>query len=228
MPDASVQYHFVFKDGSAWTYQIALDSEDPDENRAGPWPEWTRLDYHRCSHCPLANTDVTFCPYAMSLLEPARVTSHRSSHEVLQLSITAKGREIRAETSLQRAMGSLMGLVGPFSGCPVTSILRPMARYHLPLSTADETLARAFGTFLVGQYLRSQHGKSTDWGMIGLRKIYADLRTLNRGMSKRLRAAQHDDAGVNSFVLLDVLASDVGAALEQYEGDLDEAFREFL
>lgn len=103
-----------------------------------------------------------------------------------------------------------------------------MARYHLPLSTPDETLVRVFGTFLVGQYLRQQHDKTPDWNMDGLQGIYRDLRILNRAMSERLQAVQDEDAGVNSFVLLDVLAADVGAVLEQYEGDLDEIFQEFL
>lgn len=228
MPDASIQYRFVFSDGFRWEYLINTDGEDPAPGHSRQAPEWTRLEYHQCSHCPLATTEATHCPYALALVEPARATNHRPSHELVQLSVVTRSREIRAETTLQRAMGSLIGLVGPFSGCPVTAILRPMARYHLPLSTADETLVRAFGMFLVGQYLRDQHGKSADWNMTGLRAIYRDLRLLNQGMSKRLRAAQKEDAGVNSIVLLDILAADVGYALETYEGDLDEAFREFF
>lgn len=226
MTSDKIHYAFGFNDGEQWSVTVELSVQplavDP------PYPEWTRLGFHQCRHCPLSSEDVSHCPYAVALQEPARATVNRASHEPVSVTVFARTREIRAETTLQRAMGSLLGLIGPFSGCPMTAILRPMARHHLPLSSPEETLNRAFGTYLLGQYLRAQHGKTSDWDMRGLGAIYADLRVLNLGMSERLRASQQEDAGVNSFVLLDLLAADVGYALDQYEGDLDETFREFL
>lgn len=226
MPGNNVQYRFEFSDGSEWRCEVAMEVER--RKRSAELPEWTRLGFCQCSHCPLSTDEVRYCPYALALLEPARATADRPSHEPVSVSVNVRGREVRAETTLQRAMGSLLGLIGPFSGCPVTAILRPMARYHLPLSSPEETVVRAFSTYLLGQYLRDQHNKKADWSMQGLRRIYADLRQLNLGMSQRLRASQNEDAGVNSFVLLDLLAADVGYALEQYEGELDESFGEFL
>jgi len=223
---SKIHYEFMFMDGEQWETEVNLAVAEPDSSRE--MPDWTRLDYHQCAHCPLSTSEVRHCPYAVALLEPARVTSNRPSHEAVTVTVYAREREIRAHTTLQRAMGSLLGLIGPFSGCPLTAILRPMARYHLPFSSPEETLSRAFGMYLLGQYLRAEHGKSADWKMQELQDIYANLRQLNLGMSQRLRASQKEDAGVNSFVLLDLLAADVGYALERYEGDLDEAFREFL
>ena len=226
MAEDKIHYRFGFSDGEQWSTDVGLAVLPVDTGRQ--YPEWTRLDFHQCSHCPLSTEEVRHCPYAVALLEPARVTADRPSHESVAVKVIARSREIRAQTTLQRAMGSLLGLSGPFSGCPMTAILRPMARHHLPLSSHEETLNRAFGNYLLGQYLRGQYGKEPDWEMRGLQAIYANLRLLNLGMSERLRASQAEDAGVNSFVLLDLLAADVGYALEQYEGDLDEAFREFL
>ena len=228
MKQASVEYQFLFQDRVTWTYLVDTSGEDSATPPAVDIPHWARLDFHQCRHCPLSKEEHRYCPYALALVTPAARTSRRSSHEPVVLTVSTRGRQTRAETTLQRAMSSLLGLVGPFSGCPVTAILRPMARFHLPLSGPDETLARTFGTFLVGQYLRAQHGQTADRNMEGLQSIYRDLRILNHAMSGRLRAGQQEDAGVNSFVLLDVLAADVGAVLEQYEGDLDENFREFL
>ncbi|WP_375191514.1 hypothetical protein [Marinobacter sp.] len=228
MTKASVEYQFLFQDGVTWRYVVDADGCDSAPSLPNDIPHWAKLDFHQCSHCPLLPDDHSYCPYALALVEPVEQTSLRASHEAVVLEVSTRGRQIHAETTLQRAMGSLLGLIGPFSGCPVTAILRPMARFHLPLSNPDETLTRVFGTFLVGQYLRAQHGKVADWSMDGLQTIYRDLRVLNHAMSKRLRAGQKEDSGVNSFVLLDVLAADVGAVLEQYEGDLDENFREFL
>lgn len=226
MSSDKVQYQFDFSDGGQWHYEVAMEGMQQEEN--AELPEWTRLGFCQCDHCPLSTSEVRHCPYAVALLEPAKVTTDRVSHETVYVTVNVRAREVRAETTLQRAMGSLLGLIGPFSGCPMTAILRPMARHHLPLSSPEETVVRAFGTYLLGQYLRDQYNEKADWSMQGLRAIYADLRQLNLGMSQRLRASQKEDAGVNSFVLLDLLAADVGYALEQYEGELDESFGEFL
>lgn len=227
MSDADVHYHFRFSDNAVWECDVASVVVER-QALTDSLPDWTRLGFHQCSHCPLSTDEHTHCPYAVALVEPARVTAMRPSHEPVTVTVTSRSRTITAETTLQRAMGSLLGLIGPFSGCPVTRILRPMARFHLPLSSPDETLFRTFGTYLLGQYLRQRGGLEADWQMASLSQVYSDLRRLNHGMSSRVRASQDEDAGVNSFVLLDLLAAEVGYALEEYEGELDDSFREFL
>ncbi|MDL0431964.1 hypothetical protein QPM17_12535 [Marinobacter sp. TBZ242] len=227
MADADVHYHFRFVDNAVWECDVAsVDTEQ--QALTDNLPDWTRLGFHQCSHCPLSTREHKYCPYAVALVEPARVTAMRPSHEPVTITVTSRSRTITADTTLQRAMGSLLGLVGPFSGCPVTRILRPMARFHLPLSSPDETLFRTFGTYLLGQFLRQRKGLEADWQMASLGQVYSDLRQLNQGMSGRLRASQDQDAGVNSFVILDLLAAEVSYALDEYEGDLDDSFREFL
>lgn len=227
MAAADVHYRFRFADNSVWECDVAADG-DGQPPATAPLPDWTRLEFHQCSHCPLSVDEHSHCPYAVALVEPARITSMRLSHEPVSVTVTSRSRTISADTTLQRAMGSLLGLIGPFSGCPVTRILRPMARFHLPLSAPDETLFRTFGTYLLGQHLRHRQGLDPDWQMTSLGELYSDLRQLNQGMSGRLRASQEKDAGVNSFVLLDLLAAEIGYALEEYEGELDDSFREFL
>lgn len=227
MAASDVHYRLRFGDNAIWEFDVAsANGEQPLQ--AKELPDWTRLGFHQCSHCPLSTEEYQYCPYAVALVEPARVTAMRPSHESVTVTVTSRSRTVTADTTLQRAMGSLLGLVGPFSGCPVTRILRPMARFHLPLSSPEETLFRTFGTYLLGQYLRQRRGLEADWQMVSLSQVYSDLRKLNYGMSSRLRAIQDEDAGVNSFVLLDLLAAEVGYVLEEYEGDLDASFREFL
>lgn len=226
--DDEVVYHFEFEDGTSWRFQVSLTGEDWNWTQAQDLPDWTRLDFHQCSHCPLSTDEHVRCPYAAALAEPATVTAMRVSFEQVSVRVLMRNREVRASTTLQRGMGSLLGLLGALSGCPHTNILKPMARYHLPFSSSDESLFRVMGTFLLGQYVRQQHQLSTDWQLTELRRIYGDLRQVNRGMSQRLKAAQEKDTGINSIVLLDLLAADVEYALKQYEGDLDENFREFL
>ncbi len=54
----------------------------------------------------------------------------------------APQRRYQQDTSLPRALSSLFGLICALSDCPHTRFLRPMAHFHLPLSSDTETLVR--------------------------------------------------------------------------------------
>ena len=54
---------------------------------------------------------------------------------------------------------SLIGIYMVTSGCPIMDKLRPMARFHLPFASTEETIYRAISTYLLGQYFLEQKGK---------------------------------------------------------------------
>nr|WP_237234763.1 hypothetical protein [Pseudomonas sp. TCU-HL1] len=103
-----------------------------------------------------------------------------------------------------------------------------MAWFHWPFCTSAETLYRSLGTYLLGQYLRQMRGLSADFSLGVLRETYQNLRQVNLGMANRLRAAVQEDSSVNGLVLLDLLAADTLYSLENYEGELDAYFKDFL
>jgi hypothetical protein len=226
--DSVIQYHFEFADGRSWQHQVDLDPAPAVGQPLEVLPEWTRLGFQQCSHCPLREAESPHCPFAVALLEPVEVLAQLPSYEAVAVQVLWRGRDIRQRTTLQRAFGSLLGVIGASSGCPHTRLLKPMAWFHLPFSSSDETLYRVFGTFLLGQYLRQQRGLSSDWTLNDLRELYRNLRLVNQGMTKRLRGAALEDSGPNGMILLDLLAVDTLYSLDQYDGELDRFFEAFL
>ncbi|MCY1531835.1 hypothetical protein D9M68_670740 [compost metagenome] len=224
--DSVIHYQFRFSDGRSWMHSIELEPHAAP--LAEQLPDWTRLDFHQCGHCPLQVERSAHCPFAAALVKPVELLAQSPSYEQVEVEVRWRGRDIRQSTTLQRALGSLLGASGATSGCPHTRLLKPMAWFHLPFSGTDETLYRVFGTYLLGQYLRQQRGLSADWSMSELRQVYRNLRQVNLGMTARLRAAAVEDSGPNGMILLDLLAADTLYSLDRYEGELDRFFEVFF
>ncbi|TKV69091.1 hypothetical protein FDP08_13820 [Marinobacter panjinensis] len=56
MAAADVHYRFRFGDNSVWECDVT--SADGDQSaRTDNLPDWTRLGFHRCSHCPLSTEE---------------------------------------------------------------------------------------------------------------------------------------------------------------------------
>lgn len=222
--NTTIQYRLTFTDGECVEHVVNVDGDAS----ATPGEAWTRLEYHQCGHCPLDPAATPHCPFATALAGPARRLARRASYEPVMVAVFWRGREIRQETTLQRALGSLLGAICAASACPYTAPLKAMVRYHLPFSSSDETLYRVLGTYLLGQFLRAQRGLAADWRLDRLREIYRNLREVNAGMAKRLRTAAEEDSSINALVLLDLLAADTLDSLEHYDGQLDGDFQEYL
>lgn len=225
--DALIHYEFRFADGRCWQHEVFLTAAS-EGGRTNALPDWTGLPFHQCNHCPLKVEEVPRCPFAVALVQPVEMLSRHISYEEVEVIVHWRGREIRQHTTLQRGLGSLLGVLGATSGCPHTRMMKAMAWFHLPFSTSDETLYRALGTYLLGQFLRGKRGLSSDWSLEGLRATYRNLRQVNIGMSGRLRSASLEDSSVNGLILLDLLASDTLYALDRYEGELDIFFEEYF
>ncbi len=191
-------------------------------------PGWARLDFHTCPNCPLANTGTVDCPMAWSLsgllADAGKVVSHEMAHVVMH----SARRTVSAETTAQRAFGSLMGLVMATCGCPEMAWLRPMARFHLPLANEEETLYRAVSMYLVAQYFRARHGGTPDLNLDGLRQHYARVHEINLAMADRLRAACEQDAPVNAVALLDMFAKFLPWSIDESLAEIEYLFRPWL
>ena len=53
MADSDVHYHFRFGDNSVWECDVSTLT-DYQASGADNLPDWTRLEFHQCSHCPLS------------------------------------------------------------------------------------------------------------------------------------------------------------------------------
>jgi hypothetical protein len=166
------------------TTMAAAKVEQPDE-----LPDWSRLDFHQCSHCPLDHQIFRVCPAAAHLSKIVSQLGEIPSYDVIELEVVTEERTIRQRTTMHNALSSLMGLVMATSGCPYLTSFIPMARFHLPLSSAKETIFRATSAYLLGQYFRRKAGGEFDHSLDGLARIYQDVQKVDMGFANRMRAS---------------------------------------
>jgi hypothetical protein len=210
------RYEMKFGDGSETAVEIRLD---PVSLRAvpapdGELPDWTRLDRCRCPVCPLDPASEKYCPVAVNLASVAARFGDKSSVMPVEARVISEEREYFKRTSLQTALSSVIGLYMATSGCPVMEVLKPMARYHLPFSSLNETVYRSVSSYLTQQYLAMKKGGEPDWDLDRLKRAYAEIEILNRAMADRIRMASSRDANCNAVVILDSFAKMVPWSLE--------------
>ena len=199
-------YNLKFASGETRTYDVELDSQSLTmvSESTLELPDWTALDYHQCPHCPLKVETTPVCPLARELVPLATQCGDIASLHNVHVEVVTPERTISRDTTAQKAFGSLMGLIIPVSGCPQAAFFRPMARFHVPFASEQETAYRVASMYLLSQYFQRQHGKDVTFTMDGLRRIYQNMHTVNRTLSKRLRDAARGDSTVSALILLDV------------------------
>lgn len=209
-----------------WEYKLELhpDSLDIMSEPLEDLPDWTSLGFEQCSHCPLSTEDFEHCPLAMRLADLLERCYDMVSFTQVRVAVQTPSRTILRDTSAQRAIGSLMGLIMAVGGCPYTRFFRPMARFHLPFADETETSYRAVANYLTMQYFRYQEGHQPDLELTGLRRIYERIHTMNVDFSRRLQAAVDRDSSMNALVFLDVLAQTMTYMIEDSLSDLRGLF----
>lgn len=221
-------YHIILPGGRI-DHLVRLDAETLEASSSDePAPEWARLQFHICPNCPLAESGTPDCPMAKSLAGLLEDAGKTVSYDKVRIVVQSSFRTISADTTAQRAFGSLMGLMMATCGCPDMAWLRPMARFHLPLANEEETLYRAASMYLVAQYFRSRHGGVPDLDLEGLRQHYRRVHEINLAMVNRLRAACEKDAPVNAVVLLDLFAKILPYSIDESLAEIEYLFRPWL
>jgi|AGTN01.1.fsa_nt_gi hypothetical protein len=207
----SITYLFHLANGRTERIELHFDPQTflLLSGAATPTAEWTRLDFHPCQHCPLATDTNPLCPFAHALSAFIHRFDEFYSYEKAVVEVATSQRTVIANRPLQDAMASILGLVGATSGCPHLAFFRPLARFHLPFASEQETLVRIFSMHLMGEYLRSGGAGSASVGVDGLEAQYRAVALVNQGMAERIRAAFAKDAVVNAIVILDTFAQAV-------------------
>lgn len=201
-----IRYRFILGGERDETFDLRIDShrlELIDKPLEDVIPAWTKLDFHQCQHCPLNIVFHPNCPVAVRLAEVARRFEAILSYDEIDLEVVTEERRILQHTTAQRGLSSMLGLMIATSGCPHTAFFKPMARFHLPLSTKVDTIFRATGMYLLAQYFLRKEGKEVNFSLEGLKEIYNNLHVLNSTIVKRLRNATNSDSSINAIILLD-------------------------
>lgn len=222
-------YKLAFVDGKKLEFPINIDKASncfiPQQHEAVP--VWAALEYHQCSNCPLEKADVPLCPVAANLVPLIDLCGAMTSYQTVQLEVVTPERSISGDTSVQRVLSSILGLIIATSPCPHTEYLKPMARFHLPLASEDETIYRTSSMFLLAQYFLYKDGKTYSLDLDGLTNIYKELKIINRALAGRLRSAITEDGAVNGIILLDLLSQSVSWSIEDGMEELRYLFKRY-
>ncbi len=230
MATLEILYEFHLSGGETRRFPVVLDAATlslslPAERA---WPAWTVLANRQCPNCPLADSTAMHCPMALALVDLESFSSRLDSFVPLAVTVTTPERKIHSEVTAQRAVSSLMGLLIATCACPDVSWLRPMARFHLPMASEEETIYRAASMYLLAQFMREREGMAADHDLSGLRAKYQRLHEINVAMAARLSGTIVRDASVNAVVLLDMFAKAMPYSVDDAMAELKYLFAAYL
>jgi len=230
MKPIGIRYHFETKDGTNAFFNVELDPETLISSPpTGELPDWTLLEFRKCPECTLSADQHRHCPVAAHLPRLVETFNHLVSHDRALVQVETAERSYAQELSIQAGMGALMGLIMATSGCPITSFFRPMARFHLPFATQDETIFRAASAYLLADYFWTlENGEEPDRHLSGLKEVYAQVHALNAAFFTRLKVAARTDASLNALVHLDMFALMLPMQVDLRLPAIMEYFRPFL
>jgi Domain of unknown function (DUF6901) len=221
----SFRYRLTSRDGFADELMVVIDGSTLTCVEPEPVANaWTALSCHQCENCPLDPATTPLCPYAARIAPVLSSLANLFSHDAVDVEAECGNRRVTSSTTAQAAASSLIGLLGAASGCPHTAFLRPMAWFHQPLATVEETVFRAVTTWLLGRYFAAEQGEATDWRLTDLKQRYEQLHEVNLGLAERMRLASEKDAGVNAVVRLDTFAKTVPYSIDDMLAELRPLF----
>jgi hypothetical protein len=226
MATVKITYRFLFFDGRTVEHDIVLDG-DTGRQVSGPVLShriWAQLEHKKCKQCPLKKEEHPECPVAKNLAIVADTFKSKKSFERVVVYVETAERTYRKEVRLQQGLSSLIGLIMATSDCPEMEFLRPMARFHLPFSSLQETAVRSVSLYLLKQYFVAKNGGKPDYDLKDLQKRYAAVEGVNLAMADRIRSMSDADAEANSIVILDTFAQILSNRLSSKLPDLDKLF----
>lgn len=224
-----ILYRIECDNGDSHEYRVVLDAQTLDrlyEPEREP-PEWARVSGCDSESCQIQRVEHRHCPVALALVDVVERFKDLLSYTEVTAIVETPQRTYVKRTSVQRALSSLIGLLMATSPCPGMAFLKPLARFHLPFASREETLFRVVGAYLFGQYLLLHRGKTCDLELRKLHEAYARVHVINLGLAQRLRNVSGGDANVNAVVLLDLLAQEFPPAIKERMEEMAYLFSEY-
>jgi hypothetical protein len=209
-----LNYRYEFRKGDAAPirYDVAIDERLPD---------WTRLEFQKCKHCPFQQETHPRCPVAANIAEVVESLKDKLSHDKVSVRVEAPERTYVKTVPMQEGIFSILGLIMATSDCPHMRFLKPLARFHLPFATIKEVITRTVSMFLLRCYLEARRDVPPRFDLARLDTAYANVSLVNEGIAARIRAISKGDAGLNAIVILHSLATllsyDIGDNLAEIQ-----------
>lgn len=205
MKTVNIEYRIRLDEERTERFVFKLDGETFDLKGRKPkdLPNWTSLEFNQCSHCPLTPEEYPHCPLASRLHDIVERFHDTRSFDEVELEVVTEERRVIQTLDIQQALASILDLIMPVCGCPKTAYMRPLARFHLPLASEEETVFRVTGMYLLAQYFLSHSSTRARIELDGLNGIYQDLHIVNTSVARRLMDVTRSDSLKNAFALTD-------------------------
>lgn len=230
MNSVSIEYRIKLSENKTEAFKFELDGKTFDliTNEIPDPPQWTELSFKQCSHCPLSAEEHSHCPMALQLYDIVERFHNTRSIDNVELEVITKERRVIQTLAIQTAIASILDLVLPICGCPITAHMKPLARFHLPLASEEETVFRVTGMYLLAQYFLSLTSKRAGVEFDGLTKIYEDLHILDTAIASRLQGVTQSDSLKNAITLVDMYSILVPLLLEDQLAEMRGFFEAYL
>ena len=205
----TIKYVFQFDDLPRKEITLNFDNSTFQmipETQSSPLPSWTKLTCCKCPHCPLDEKRHEFCPIAANMSNIVDCFSADILEKNALVTVTVPERKYCKRVSVKTAASSLLGIFMVTSGCPIMDKLKPMARFHLPFASIEETIYRSASTYLVAQHFLSEEDQEPDWEMKKMSLIYNDIEKVNKSFLARLEQGISDDSITSTLLTLECFA----------------------
>jgi hypothetical protein len=106
--------------------------------------------------------------------------------------------------------------------------MKPMARFHLPLATEEDTIFRAAGMYLLAQFFLKRDGAEADLELVGLTEIYKNLHVVNTSIAERIKSIAVTDSSTNAVIILDTFANIMPFVIEDHLDEIRHLFSAYL
>lgn len=231
MESVNIIYRIKLSDELTEEFDYEMDAETFEivsTPQTGKLPAWTELGFKQCPNCPLKPEEHPHCPMAVQLHHIVeRFHTTRSIDEV-ELEVITEQRKVSQTTALQNAISSMLSLVFPISGCPRTEGMKPLARFHVPLASEEETVFNVSGMYLLAQYFVNLKNKNGVLSFDGLINSYNDLHVVNKSVARRLQEVTSSDSVKNAITLLDMYSSLMPMLLQDQLVEIRRFFNAYL
>lgn len=213
-------------DSGTWINELTIRFEDKTEEhfliqltRTGTYvvprldasvSEWTRLEFHKCSCCPLKNEETPLCPAAESLDTTLLRFKNRFSYEKVTATVVDSAKRSTVVNWQLQEVGSTFVQLAVFSSaCPVGRRFKSMLKDLRPFSTNDE-LSR----HLITKFFLKHRGRIAQCQR-DIMDMMDPLRIVFSCLAQRLAGNIQGDAIANSIVRLDAFALNVSLTMDQ-------------
>ena len=215
-----IDYEFILSKEKRKHYQILLDPETISILHSGQTtlPAWTKLAYQQCEACPLDPGVHSHCPIAVNIFQIVEEFKDMISYTECLVRCTTPERSYLKKTTIMEGLSSIFGIIMATSDCPIMDFFKPMARFHLPFATVEETTVRVISMFLLRQYYEHDKDSNLHLDMDLLSQIYDRVNSVNESLFTRVRSLGNKDADKNAIIMLhslsQILSSDIDYSLD--------------